>query len=142
MFAQWSKSRVLFWVVVFAVAIAASFAAGECTGQRSMLRRASVELDGTQAMLAFNRIHDELRLSSLLSRGCIAAAARALDISQDQNKVVLADFLNGTLSPSDRKYMSDRDPNMVRDLKAFKSKYGRTWTEPACNDDVSASPKQ
>ena len=115
------------------VAIVIAFAVGESLGQRSMISGMSVQLDGTQAMLAFNRIDDERQLQTLLSKGCVAQAQSQLDYYEGRDTKLLSEFFKGKLDPETIKYVSDRDPKLMASLNTFKSKYGTRWDEPDCN---------
>jgi hypothetical protein len=72
------------------------------------------------------------KLESLLSGGCAAAAAKEIDIVMDQDTKLLASLYRGKLSPETIKYINDRDPNLLKRLNTFKSKYGEIWQEPEC----------
>jgi hypothetical protein len=104
------------------------------TGIRIGSRHTAIEIDDVQAMLAFNRILQERKLASLLSRGCMAAAIEETDIRIDQDTKLLASLFKGRLSPRVSKYVDDRDPNLRETLDNFKSKYGDSWREPRCAD--------
>jgi len=101
-------------------------------GMRSNLHELAIVLDDTQAELAFNRLLEERKLESLLSKGCTAAALEKTRISIDQDMTLLASF-EGKLSPGAAKYINDREPTLLSALKEFKSKYGNSWTEPECS---------
>ncbi len=95
-------------------------------------------LNGTQAMLAFNRLDDERRVQSLLGAGCIPAAQKQLDIDEDQNKGLLAEFFSDRTLPAwARRYVLERDPNLAKNLATFKSKYGNVWEQPDCKNTKS-----
>jgi hypothetical protein len=125
-------SRLVALAVGVLVLIACAFAVGASFGQRTMLARATPELNGVQAMLAFNRIQDQRHLQSLLSQGCTDQAAAFIDYTKDKDMALLAGFLKGKIDADTLKYVSDRDPNLVEELKTFKSKYGTSWMEKAC----------
>jgi hypothetical protein len=118
--------------VVALVFIAVIFWLGFGIGLRYGTSQSEIELNNTQAMLAFNRILDERKLSLLLSKGCITEALTRTDIAIDQNTKLIASFFKGKLSPWVSKYISDRDPNFLHSLDGFKSKYGDSWTETEC----------
>ena len=118
--------------VVILALMAGAFLGGTSVGQRTMLARANQNLNGVQAMLAFNRIQDEGHLQSLLSQGFTEQAAAFIDYSKSADMELLSGLLRGQISDDTRKYISDRDANLVEDLKTFKSKYGASWMEKAC----------
>jgi hypothetical protein len=122
------------WIVGCVVAAAIAFVVGDSVGQRTMLKGMRVQLDGTQASLAFNRLLDERHWKELLEKGCVAQAAKALDVAEDKDMELLAGFIRGKLDDAAIKYISDRDPGLIEQLKLFKSKYGSTWSEEACPD--------
>lgn len=129
------RSGIKTGLITFGIvgAIIVSFVIGLYVGERWAIANLSVELDSTQAMLAFNRIVVERRMQSLLSRGCMDAAMKEVDIDEDQDTRLLAEFFKGKLTPWTRKYVSDRDPNLVGTLSTFKSKYGSVWEQPDCH---------
>ncbi|HEV2607458.1 MAG TPA: hypothetical protein VGT79_05705 [Xanthomonadaceae bacterium] len=115
------------------IALAAvAFAIGESMGQRSMLAAVSVQMDGTQTELAFNRLLDERHWKSLLAKGCLAQATKAIDAAEDEDMGLLAEFFKGKLDAATIKYVTDRDPNLVEQLKTFKSQYSQGWSEEEC----------
>jgi hypothetical protein len=111
-----------------------SFAIGESLGQRTMLKQASIQLDGVQAMLLFDRIGKERKIKSLLERGCLTAATSTLDHDENVDMNLLAEFVRGRLDQPSITYIANRDSNILNELKTFKSKYGNTWSEPTCNN--------
>jgi hypothetical protein len=125
-------SKLVAVVVVILALMAGAFLGGTSVGQRTMLARANQNLNGVQAMLAFNRIQDEGHLQSLLSQGCTEQAAAFIDYSKNADMALLAGLLLGKIDEDTRKYISDRDATLVENLKTFKSKYGASWMEKAC----------
>lgn len=128
------KLRLVIAILACGLMVAAAFAIGDSIGQRSMLSATSMQLDNIQTTLAFNRLIDERQLKSLMARGCIEQAAKAIDVAEDKDMELLAGFVNGKISPWAIKYISDRDPTLVNELKTFKSKYGRSWSEMECKN--------
>lgn len=124
--------KIRYVVIGSVVAIVVAFAVGESLGQHSMIAGMSVQLDGTQAMLAFNRLDDERQLQTLLSKGCVTQAQSQLDYYEDRDTKLLSEFFKGKLDPETRKYVSDRDSKLAESLSSFRSKYGDRWDEPAC----------
>ncbi len=135
----WNSRRKLALVGFGVVATAGlCFLAGLYVGGRSAIRALGYELNGTQAMLAFNRLDDERRVQSLLGAGCIPAAQKQLDIDEDQNKALLAEFFSDRTLPAwARRYVLERDPNLAKNLATFKSKYGNVWEQPDCKNTKS-----
>lgn len=72
-------------------------------------------------------------MQSLLSKGCSEAALKEMNIDEDQDTELLAEFFKGKLPAWTRKYVSDRGPDLVKTLSTFKSKYGSTWEQPDCH---------
>ena len=54
------------------------------------------------------------------------------DIAMDQDTKLLASLFKGKLSPWVIKNIEDRDPNLLKTLDNFKSKYDNSWPEPNC----------
>ncbi len=92
-----------------------------------------VELNKNQAMLAFNHMGRYGELESDLAKGCYSEALEKAKISKDQELSLLASFLKDHPSTWLSKYVSDRDPALIEQLKTFKSSYGSSWKEPQCN---------
>lgn len=92
-----------------------------------------VELDKTQAMLAFNHMGRYRELESDLARGCYSEALEKAKVSKDQELSLLAAFFKEHPDTSINQYVSDRDPALVEQLKTFKSSYGNSWKEPQCS---------
>jgi hypothetical protein len=121
------------WILVLApLALAIAFGIGDSVGQRTMLAVASTQVNDVQAILAFNRIRDEREVQSLLERGCVTQAKEYLDFYRAEELETLAGFFRGSLSDSTKEYVSLRDPDLLKDLATYRSKYGRTWAAPDC----------
>jgi hypothetical protein len=126
--------RNLFFALTIVIIATLAFAIGESLGQRSMLKQAGVQLDGVQAMLLFDRIVEERKIKSLLAHGCATEAMTAIDHDENSDMKLLAEFANEKLEQSTITYIANRDPNLLKELKTFKSKYGNTWPEPECKN--------
>ena len=122
------------WLVGLAVVLFTTIILwlGMSMGTKMNRHETAIAIDDIQASLAFNRLLDERKLASLLSRGCVTAAAKEIDIVMDQDTKLLASLYKGKLSPSTIKYIGDRDPNLLGTLDKFKTKYGDFWKEPEC----------
>ena len=88
------------WIIACFGAGEIAFAIGESMGQRSMLKGMSVQLDSVQTKLAFNRLLDERHWKDVLAKGCATQAAKALDVAEDKDMELLAEFFNGKLDAS------------------------------------------
>jgi hypothetical protein len=106
------------------------FAIGTSVGERTMLSVSNVQLEGVQAMLNFNHLDEERRLQSLLAKGCVDASSKEVDIQINLDKEVIADLLRRATDSDAIKYISDRDPKLIDELKSFKNKYGKSWPTP------------
>lgn len=126
-------NRRIWTTLAIAMAVVAAFAIGESVGQRRMLSVANSQLTGVQAMLAFNRLLDDRELKSLLASGCVAQAVLSVDIANDKDMQILADFFKGPLDPDARSYVMARDPKLIGELATFKSKYGQKWSIGGCS---------
>jgi hypothetical protein len=122
------------WLVGLAVVLFTTIILwlGISIGTKINRHETAIAIDDIQASLAFNRLLEERKLASLLSRGCVAAAAKEVDIVMDQDTKLLASLYKGKLSPSAIKYIENRDPNLLKTLDTFKSRYGEIWKEPEC----------
>jgi hypothetical protein len=125
-------SRVVALAVVVVILLVCAFLIGEKLGQRAMLRRATVELNGVQAMLAFNRVQDERHVQELMSQGCTAQAEEFIGYTNDKNMELLSGFVQGRIDSGTLKYIADRDSRILVELKTFKSRYGNAWMEKPC----------
>jgi hypothetical protein len=122
--------------IAFAVVVVCilSFLIGDSVGQRSMRKPVRIQVDGVQAMLLVDRLVEERKIKSLLARGCATEAMSALDHNENSDLRLLAEFVNGDLDRSALTYITTQAPNILDELKTFKSKYGNTWREPECNN--------
>ena len=119
-------------VVVVLVVIAIGFALGWAMGERRMAMSTADDLKNVQAMLVFNRILDERRLQGLVSSGCANQAADELDYTLDKDTELLSHYVSEGIDAQTQKYISDRDHNLLNAVRTFKSKYGDSWVEKAC----------
>jgi hypothetical protein len=111
-----------------------SFVIGDSAGQRSMRNPFRIQMDGVQAMLLVDRIVEERKLKCLLAHDRAAEALKAIDFKENSDLKVLADFLNGDLDPPAVAYITNQDPNIINELKTFKSKYGNTHPAVECSN--------
>jgi len=116
------------WLV--SLVLVAAFASS--SAMKNQLAVFGVELDKSQAMLAFNHMVRYRELESDLSKSCYSEALEKAKISKDIELSVLADILKKHPDASFSQYFSDREPNLVEQLKTFKSAYGNSWKEPQC----------
>ncbi len=122
-------------VILVIAWLASLLVVGDLTARYAMkgqLMAFGVELDKTQAMLAFNHMDRYRELESDLAKGCYSEALEKAKISKDQELALLASFLKEHPNTTISKYVSDRDPALVEQLKTFKSSYGSSWKEPQC----------
>lgn len=68
----------------------------------------------------------------LLSNGCADVALAQVKIYEDQDKQLLAEFLQGTLPDWTIKYISQGNPHLIGELSKMKVKPTNTWTIPDC----------
>jgi hypothetical protein len=127
-----TRCRTVTVVVAVILSLAIGLGAGLSLGQRSMLTAADTELRNIQAMLVFNRILEGRQLQALMSRGCVSQAGDQISFHLDKDMELLSHHANLGLDAQARQYISDRDPAMLQSLKGFKSRYGKVWTEKAC----------
>jgi hypothetical protein len=92
-----------------------------------------VELNKAQAMLAFNHMERYGELESDLTKGCYSEALEKAKISKDLELSLLASFLKDHPSTWLSKYVSERNPALIEQLKTFKSISGSSWKESHCN---------
>lgn len=129
------------WAIVIIAVLGVTFVMGESIGQRQMLSGMNIQLDSMQAKLTFNRILDERHLGDLLAKGCVAQAGQMLMFLEDQDTRILSEFFRSELDPSVSIYISKRDPDIVRAMKSFKSKFGPRWREPTCEGGHAGPPQ-
>jgi hypothetical protein len=122
------KTRLV-WIISVLIALGAGWA----LGRHSMRVAATQDLRSIQAILAYNRIDEERRLARLIARGCISQAAEEIDFSSDKDQELLAHYLQEGVTAHAEKYISDRDPQLLGQLRSFKSKYGNVRAEKACS---------
>lgn len=100
---------------------------------RTQIAGFEVELAEVQAELAFNHMVRYRELESYIEKGCYSEAREKAKISKNQEMELLASFLKEHPNTSVNKYVGDRDPELIEQLKSFKNPYGNTWHEPGCN---------
>lgn len=91
-----------------------------------------VALNDTQAMLWFNHLQQFRDIEADLANECTVEAHEKLRIAIDGEMSLLSSFHKENANSALNKYISDRDPKLLSQLKSFKSKYGSSWTVPQC----------
>ena len=128
-----TRRNVILTIVIVAVAIS-SFVIGDSIGQRSMRKPIRIQVDRVQAMVLVDRIVEERKVKSLLARGCATEAMTMVDHHENSDLKLLAEFVNGDLDRPALTYITNQAPDILNELKTFKSKYGNTWREPECSN--------
>lgn len=85
-------------------------------------------------MLLVDRIVEERKEKSLLAHGCATEAMTMVDHHENSDLKLLAEFVNGDLDRPTITYITNQAPNILDELRTFKSKYGNTWREPECSN--------
>jgi hypothetical protein len=57
-----------------------------------------------------------------------------VDHHENSDLKLLAEFVNGDLDRPAITYITNQAPNILDELRTFKSKYGNTWREPECSN--------
>ena len=127
-----SKIKLVLIGVGAVACTAMGYWVGVNNGVKFVSRQLVIELNSNEQKHEFDLVIDGRKLNSLLSKGCLAEALATIDNSIDMNTQLLADQFKGGLSPSVSKYISDREPDFLRTLDGFKSKYGNSWVEQEC----------
>ena len=126
------KIRNLMLGLGLIAAIGLAFILGEILGQRSSVKQMRINLDGMQAMLLTDQIVEKRKVRSLLAGGCPTEAQEELNITENVEMKLLAEFVDGKLDRSSLEYINSRDPNILDELKTFKSKYPSKRPEVSC----------
>ena len=114
--------------IIFLLTAVGSFVFGAKTDRHEFAKA----LYETQAMLWFNHLLQFREIEADLSKGCSSEALEATHIAIDQEMQLLSEFHTNNVDTSLNKYISDRDPKLLRQLENFKSKNGNSWTVPQC----------
>jgi hypothetical protein len=128
-----TRRNVILAFGIVAVAIS-SFVIGDSFGQRSMRKPIRIQVDGVQAMFLVDRIVEERKVKSLLARGCATETMTMVDHQENSDLKLLTEFVNGDLDRPALAYITNQAPDILNELKTFKSKYGNTWREPVCSN--------
>ena len=110
-------------------------AAAELSARAAMKNQMSgfsAELAQTQGMLAFNHLQRYQELEADLSNGCNAAVLEKLRISAATESTLLSSTLKEHPGGWLEKYVKDRAPKLPEQMTTYKSPYGSSWKEPAC----------
>jgi hypothetical protein len=123
-----------FAVLIFGtiVGIVLGYAIGNSYGQREMLKQADAGLNDIQASLGLNKILEDRRWKNMLNQGCLDQPANDIDFDENQSMDLLAGHLKKSVSERTLKYINDRDPSLIRELKDFKSKDSGVFAEDSC----------
>jgi hypothetical protein len=101
-------------------------------GSRDRISHINRQIATTQAMQNFNQLQRYRELENDLSHGCSSEALEKIKMSKAEELGLLASFFKEYKDTWVNKYVSDRDPNLIDQLKVFKSPYGNSWVEPKC----------
>ena len=83
-------------------------------------------------MLSFNHLQRFREIEEDLSKNCTTEAIEKTRIAIDKELQLLSEFEKENTETWVNKYIADRDPDLLDQLKTFKSKYGKSWTELKC----------
>lgn len=101
-------------------------------GASARISHINRQIATTQAMQNFNVLQRYRELEKDLSQGCNSEALEKIKMSKAQELSLLTSFFNEYKDTWVNKYVSDRDPNLIEQLKVYKSPYGNSWVEPKC----------
>jgi|SRR5437588_1620852 len=119
-------------VVFYLISVIAAAEISARSAMKNQLAGFEAELAKTQGMLAFNHLQRYRELEGNLAKGCNAAVLEKLKISVAKESALLSSFLQEHPNSWLEKYVSDRAPDLVMQLKTYKDPYGNTWKEPKC----------
>lgn len=101
-------------------------------GSRNQQKQLAIQLDTAQAMLSFNHLMRFREIEADLTKDCTREALERTRIAIDRELVLLSSLEKKNGNTWVRKYISDRDPKLLTQLKNFESRYGNSWKEPEC----------
>ncbi len=90
------------------------------------------EMTAVQAMLSFNHLLRFRELEADLTKGCTNEALAKVHFSVAQEMLLLSSFYQRHNDPEFNKYVTDRDPALLAQLKAYAGPDTQAWKEPKC----------
>ena len=125
------KKAALVIFYLLSVVVAAEVSAR--LAMKNTLGALESELSRMQGELSLRHLQRYSELESNLAKGCHAAVLEKLRISVAIESTLLSRKLsehpNGELS----KYVTQHAPGLPEKLAGYKSPYGNSWKEPACD---------
>lgn len=101
-------------------------------GVKSSNRHTGVETASVQAMQWFNHLLLFREIEADLLNGCSDEALEKIRKSIDMEMMLLSSFHNRYKNTWVNKYVSDRDPSLMKELANYKSKYDGGPVKPKC----------
>ena len=98
----------------------------------SGIEKAALEM---QAELSFSHYDVYRKLQSEISDGCISRAESRLRQIIDEQKMLMAEFVQYTGDPEFDEYVNFRDPELSSELKSYEIDWGKIWVLPDCDKD-------
>ena len=119
---------------VLGLAIAAgSFIFGQKSGAQIPYQLFSVQLAEVQAQLGVNHLLKFRELENDLSKGCLNEVREKISIAIDQELMLLTEFHKEHRNSTANEYISRQDPQLLKELDSFKSKYSNGFQNLKCN---------
>ena len=87
----------------------------------------------TQAIISYDNMSDFREIEGDLSKGCFPEALKKANLYKERNLDAISNYLKESSDPSFRKYISIRDPELIKNLQNHKSVYKNISQWPKCN---------
>lgn len=119
--------KALYFLLVAVVALG-----GFWLGAKTEHEGVAEQYDAMQGMLMFNHLVQFRELESDLSGNCADVALQRVRRAIDNELYDLASIEQRHPNSWLKKYISDRDPKVLDELKGIKNKFEDSWVKPKC----------
>jgi len=120
--------RLLFVVAILIVAFISGIAG------MYFCKNYSNSLEGVQASLSFGHLKRLRQIKLDLDKGCEQQAFDRLLHSIDEEKMLMAEYIQNNSDPELKSYIFKRDKELWGELKIYSIDWGKTWSISGCDE--------
>lgn len=91
-------------------------------------------VEGLQAELAFAHLVTYRKIHNDVAQGCNKQALDRLSHAIDEQKMLMAEFVQAVNDSSFNEYVTIRDPDLIGELSVYEVDWNKSWEIPICNN--------
>jgi len=107
-------------------------------GMYYSMSKFSSSFEGAQAKLSFGQLKRLRQIKSDLDKGCGQQAHNRLSHAIDEEKMLIAEYIQSNDDPELQAYITQRDSKLWKELKSYNVDWGKKWSISGCDESGSS----